>query len=80
MLDARAGLSSAKASVESIADLFVSIKPHDEWSSPREFIDMTLWAIAQVLRMSEEEILIHRKTQLTIASPQVAEWIKHIND
>ena len=80
MLDASAGLYSAKVSVESIANLFVSIKPQDEWSSPKEFIDMTLWAIAQVLKKSEEEILIHRKTQLTIASPLVAEWIKHIND
>jgi hypothetical protein len=80
MLDARAGLYSAKTSVERIANLFVSIKPQDEWSSPKEFIDMTLWAIAIALKKSEEEIDIHRKTQLTIASPQVAEWIKHIND
>jgi hypothetical protein len=78
--DARAGLYDAKTSVESIANLFVSIKPQDEWSSPREFIDMTLWAIAQVLQMSDEEISLHRESQLTINSPQVKDWINRHND
>jgi len=78
--DARAGLFDAKTSVESIANLFVSIKPQDEWSSPREFIEMTLWAIAQVLQMSGEEIALHRESQLTINSPQVQDWIKRHND
>jgi hypothetical protein len=80
MIDARAGLYDAKAAVESIANLFVSIKPQDEWSSPSEFIDMTLWAIAQVLQMSDEEISLHRETQLTINSPQVQDWINRHND
>ena len=78
--DARAGLYGAKTSVESIANLFVSIKPQDEWSSPMEFIDMTLWAIAQVLQMSDEEISLHRESQLTINSPQVQDWINRHND
>lgn len=78
--DARAGLYEAKTSVESIANLFVSIKPQDEWSSPSEFIDMTLWAIAQVLQMSNEEIALQRESQLTINSPQVQDWIKRHND
>ena len=78
--DARAGLYDAKTSVESIANLFVSIKPQDEWSSPREFIEMTLWAIAQVLQMSDEEIALHRESQLTINSPQVQDWINRHND
>jgi hypothetical protein len=80
MIDARAGLYDAKAAVESIANLFVSIKPQDEWSSPSEFIDMTLWAIAQVLQMSDEEIALHRESQLTINSPQVQDWINRHND
>lgn len=80
MIDARAGLYDAKAAVESIANLFVSIKPQDEWSSPSEFIDMTLWAIAQVLQMSDEEISLHRESQLTINSPQVQDWINTHND
>ena len=80
MIDARAGLYDAKAAVESIANLFVSIKPQDEWSSPREFIDMTLWAIAQVLQMPDEEIFLHRESQLTINSPQVQDWINRHND
>lgn len=80
MKDARAGLCNAKTSVEAIANLFVSIKPQDEWSSPREFIEMTLWAIAQVLQMSEEEIALHRESQLTINSPQVQDWINRHND
>jgi len=80
MKDARAGLYDAKTSVESIANLFVSIKPPDEWSSPKEFIDMTLWAIAQVLQMSDEEIALHRESQLTINSPQVQDWINRHND
>lgn len=78
--DARAGLYDAKTSVESIANLFVSIKPQDEWSSPREFIDMTLWAIAQVLRISDEEMSLHRESQLTINSPQVQDWINGHKD
>ena len=78
--DARAGLYDAKTSVESIANIFVSIKPQDEWSSPSEFIDMTLWAIAQVLQMSDEEISLHRESQLTINSPQVQDWINRHND
>jgi hypothetical protein len=78
--DARAGLYDAKTSVESIANLFVSMKPQDEWSSPREFIDMTLWAIAQVLQISDEEITLYRESQLTINSPQVQDWIKRHND
>jgi hypothetical protein len=78
--DARAGLYDAKTSVESIANLFVSIKPQEEWSSPREFIDMTLWAIAQVLKISDDEIALHRESQLTLASPEIADWIKHHND
>ena len=80
MIDARAGLYGAKAAVESIANLFVSIKPQDEWSSPREFIDMTLWAIAQVLQMPDEEIFLHRESQLTINSPQIQDWINRHND
>jgi hypothetical protein len=80
MKDARAGLYNAKTSVEAIANLFVSIKPQDEWSSPKEFIDMTLWAIAQVLQMSDEEIALHRESQLTINSPQVQDWINRHND
>lgn len=80
MKDARAGLYNAKTSVEAIANLFVSIKPQNEWSSPREFIDMTLWAIAQVLQMPDEEIALHRESQLTINSPQVQKWIKRHND
>jgi hypothetical protein len=80
MIDARAGLYGAKAAVESIANLFVSIKPQNEWSSPREFIDMTLWAIAQVLQMPDQEIFLHRESQLTINSPQVQEWINRHND
>ena len=80
MIDARAGLYGAKAAVELIANLFVSIKPQDEWSSPREFIDMTLWAIAQVLQMPDEEIFLHRESQLTINSPQVQDWINRHND
>jgi hypothetical protein len=76
MIDARAGLYDAKEAVESIATLFVSIKPKDEWSSPSEFIDMALWAIAQVLQMPDEEIALHRASQLTIHSPQVQDWIR----
>jgi hypothetical protein len=77
MKDARAGLYDAKTSVESIATLFVSVKPQDEWSSPREFIEMTLWAIAQVLQFTDEEICVHRESQLTINSPQVQNWIRN---
>ena len=80
MKDARAGLYDAKTSVESIANLFVSIKPQDEWSSPSEFIDMALWAIAQVLQISDEEMALHRESQLTINSPQVQDWINKHND
>lgn len=80
MKDARAGLYCAKTSVESIANLFVSVKPKDEWSSPREFIEMALWAMAQVLQISDDEISLHRESQLTLASPEVAEWISHHND
>jgi hypothetical protein len=80
MKDARAGLYNAKTSVEAIANLFVTVKPQDEWSSPREFIEMTLWAIAQVLQVSDEEITLHRESQLTINSPQVQDWIKKHND
>lgn len=80
MKDARAGLYGAKAAVESIANLFVSIKPQDEWSSPREFIDMTLWAIAQALQIPDEEMSLHRESQLTINSPQVKDWINRHND
>jgi len=80
MKDARAGLYGAKAAVESIANLFVSIKPQSEWTSPREFIDMALWAIAQVLQMSDEEMSLHRESQLTINSPQVQDWINRHND
>lgn len=77
MKDARAGLYDAKTSVESIATLFVSVKPQDEWSSPREFIEMTLWAIAQVLQITDEEICVHRESQLSINSPQVQDWIRN---
>jgi hypothetical protein len=80
MKDARAGLYSAKTAVESILNLFVSIKPQDQWSSPREFIDMTLWAIAQVLPLPEGEIELHRESQLAINSPQIQDWIKRHND
>ncbi len=80
MKDARAGLCNAKTSVEAIANLFVSIKPQDEWSSPREFIEMTLWAIAQVLQVSDDEIALHRESQLTINCPQVQDWIDRHND
>ena len=80
MKDARAGLYSAKPAVESIANLFVSIKPQDQWSSPREFIDMTLWAIAQVLPLPEGEIELHRESQLAINSPQIQDWINRHND
>lgn len=80
MKDARAGLYDAKISVESIANLFVSVKPQNEWSSPREFIDMTLWAIAQVLQIPDEEIALHRESQLAINSPQVQDWINRHND
>ena len=80
IMDSRAGLYGAKAAVESIANLFVSIKPQAQWSSPSEFIDMTLWAIAQVLQMSDEEISLHRESQLTINSPQVQDWINRHND
>ena len=80
MKDARAGLYSAKSAVEAIATLFVSVKPQDEWSSPREFVDMTLWTIAQALQFSDEEIALHRESQLTINSPQIQDWIKRHND
>jgi hypothetical protein len=80
MKDARAGLYSAKSAVEAIATLFVSVKPQDEWSSPREFVDMTLWTIAQALQFSDEEIALHRESQLTINSPQVQDWIKRHDD
>lgn len=80
MKDARASLFSANTAVESILNLFVSIKPQDQWSSPREFIDMTLWAIAQVLQLPDEEIALHRESQLTINSPQVQDWINRHND
>ena len=80
MKDARAGLYSANTAVESIANLFVSIKPQDQWSSPREFIDMTLWAIAQVLPLPEGEIELHRESQLAINSPQIQDWINRHND
>ena len=80
IMDARAGLYGAKAAVESIANLFVSIKPQAQWSSPREFIDLTLWAIAQVLQLPDEEIALHRESQLTIKSPQVQDWINRHND
>ncbi len=80
MRDARAGLYSAKSAVESIATLFVSVKPQEEWSSTREFIDMTLWTIAQALQFSDEEIALHRESQLTINSPQIQDWITRHND
>ena len=80
MKDARAGLYSAKTAVESIANLFFSIKPKDQWSSPREFVDMVLWAIAQVLQLPEDEIYLHRESQLTINSPQIQDWINRLND
>ena len=80
MKDARAGLYGAKDAVETIANLFTSYKTPDEWSSPREFIDMTLWAIAQVLQLSNEEIYLHRESQLTINNPKVQDWIQRHND
>jgi hypothetical protein len=80
MKDANAELYNARSAVESIANVFVSIKPQDEWSSPTEFIEMTLWAIAQAQQMSDEEIVLHRESQLTINSPQVKDWIRKQND
>ena len=80
MKDARAGLYCSKTAVESILNLFVPMKPQDQWSSPREFIDMTLWAIAQVLQLPESEIELHRESQLTINSPQIQDWINRRND
>lgn len=80
MKDARAGLYGARESVESIANLFTSMKPQDEWSSPREFIEMVLWAVAQSLQISDEEILLHRESQMTLASPEVTEWLNKHND
>ena len=75
MKDARAGLYSAKTAVEEIANLFFAIKPQDQWSSPREFVDMVLWVIAQVLQLPHNEIELHRESQLTINSPQIQDWI-----
>ena len=80
MKDARAGLYSAKTAVESIANLFVSIKPQDQWSSPREFVDMVLWVIAQVLKLPDDEIELHRESQLAINSPQIQDWINRHDD
>ena len=80
MKDARAGLYSAKTAVEAIASLFFSIKPQDQWSSPREFVDMVLWVIAQVLQLPNNEIELHRESQLTINSPQIQDWINKHND
>lgn len=80
MKDARAGLYSAREAVENIAMLFISRKPREEWSSPREFIEMTLWAIAQVQQISDDEISLHRESQLTLSSPEVADWIAQHND
>ena len=78
--DARAGLYSAKTAVEAIASLFFSIKPQDQWSSPREFVDMVLWVIAQVLQLPNNEIELHRESQLTINSPQIQDWINKHHD
>lgn len=80
MRDSRAGLYSARECVERIGNFFMLVKPQEEWSSPREFIDMTLWAIAQVLQISDDEISLHRESQLTLASPEIADWIKQHND
>lgn len=80
MKDARAGLYSAKTAVEAIANLFFSIKPQDQWSSPSEFVDMVLWVIAQVLQLPNNEIELHRESQLTINSPQIQDWINKHND
>lgn len=80
MKDSRAGLYSARESVENIAGLFISMKPQNEWSSPREFIEMTLWAIAQVQQISNDEIYRHRESQLAVASPEIADWISQHND
>lgn len=80
MKDARAGLYSAKTAVETIANLFFSVKPQDQWSSPREFVDMVLWVIAQVLQLPDQEIELHRESQLAINSPQIQDWINSHND
>ena len=80
MKDSRAGLYSAREAVENIANLFISMKPQDEWSSPREFIEMTLWAIAQVQQIPDDEISLQRESQLTLASPEIADWIAQHND
>ena len=80
MKDARAGLYSAKTAVESITKLFFSIKPQDQWSSPREFVDMVLWVIAQVLKLPDDEIELHRESQLAINSPQIQDWINRHDD
>jgi hypothetical protein len=80
MKDARAGLYSAKTAVESITKLFFSIKPQDQWSSPREFVDMVLWVIAQVLKLPDDVIELHRESQLAINSPQIQDWISRHDD
>jgi hypothetical protein len=78
--DAAAKLYDAQTSIEHAAYVFESHKPHSEWSSPSEFIDIVRWAVAQVSTIPLEELNLHRETQLTLGSLNFQTWVSGQND
>lgn len=54
--EAMAGLYPAKQAVERIAQLFVTYKPREQWTSPDEFLGMVRWAVAQASATSDTDL------------------------
>jgi len=75
LTDAMAGLYPAQQVMDTLLAYFVSVKPSEEWSSPREFTDMVRWAVAQVRETSEDVLSGIRDAAEASADPSVKAWL-----
>lgn len=62
--EAMAGLYPAQFCIESIANLFITFKPQNEWTSRDEFVGLVRWAVAAVSETSVHELIEIRDASL----------------
>jgi Bifunctional DNA primase/polymerase, N-terminal len=79
-IEARAGLYAAADLLDVALNLFLRVKPRDEWTSSREFLDVARWAAAAARQEPEEHLNQVRETGLALLQPGVKAWLKAVSN
>jgi hypothetical protein len=79
-IEARAELYAASDFLDIALKAFLRVKPREQWTSSREFLDVARWAAAAACLESEEDLHQVRETGLALLQPGVKAWLKAVSN